>query len=150
MAGKKMANGLRPAVPLWRRAPTKDQQGRSVSDFMMLIPRLSKQPELYRRQVLGELQSIFRQFGQQVHFADLNLQLNLLWISVESSPGLIGQLATEIRRRVPQALLIGHECGVGMPLEKAGGWRQAVRFKDHLLRLCGRRRALARPDSAPH
>jgi hypothetical protein len=54
----------------------------------------------------------------------------------------------EIRRRVPQALLIGHECGVGMPLEEAGGWRQAVRFKDRILRLCGRRRALARQGNA--
>ena len=36
---------LSPAEPLWKRVPTRDDEGRPVSDFMMLIPKFRSWPQ---------------------------------------------------------------------------------------------------------
>jgi hypothetical protein len=132
---------LEPAPPLWQRAPSRDRNGRLLSDFMMRIPLLGSAPAARRERVCVELQSVFRDYAEQVHFADLNLRLNLVWISVESRRGLIPELAREIRRRIPEAVLIGHD------------WSEPSRRLPLLARLSrtlrpgGRRRELAPPDS---
>jgi hypothetical protein len=43
-----------------------------------------------------------------VVFADLNLKLNLLWVSLRPRPGAISELVAAIRLRVPEALLVAH------------------------------------------
>ena len=45
---------------------------------------------------------------QDVVFADLNLKLNLLWVSLRPRPGAISELVAAIRLRVPEALLVAH------------------------------------------
>ena len=138
---------LQPAAPLWQRAPSRNRDGRLLSDFMMRIPQLGSAPALRRERVCVELQAVFQAYGGQVCFADLNLHLNLVWISVESRPGLIPELAQEIRRRIPEAVLIGHDWAE--PRRRSRPSQVLEWFSRRILRLGGRRRALSPPDTGP-
>jgi hypothetical protein len=122
-----------------------------LSDFMMLIPRLGTAPILRRERIYAELRAVFRDFGGQVRFADLNLRLSLLWISVEASPGVIRDLAGAIRRRIPEAVLIGHECGLPQdvpPPSRVLAGLQAVRGLIRRVRRAGLR--LGAPGDRSH
>lgn len=102
-----MSAGAAPAVPLWQLAPTRDASGRPLTDFMMLIPRLRTRPtfEIARRSL--DIQAVLS-LHQDVVFADLNLKLNLLWVSLRPRPGAISELVAAIRLRVPEARLVAH------------------------------------------
>lgn len=91
--------------PLYRRAPTLDENGKPYADFMLLIPRLNKvsTPEL--KEKMAGLQSVLVSHPEVV-FADLNLRLNLLWVSIKPKPGLIRHISVAIQHRVPEAKLI--------------------------------------------
>lgn len=96
-----------PAEPLWKRVPTHDERGHPVSDFMMLIPRLRRQSETYIQKVIAELHSVLASYGDVVLYVDLNLKLNLLWVSVRPVPGICLELPAMIKMRVPEAMLVG-------------------------------------------
>jgi len=96
-----------PGLPLWRLAPTRDSSGRRLTDFMMLIPRLGRRPPADIERASRDIQSVLS-LHQDVVFADLNLKLNLLWVSLRPSPGAITELAAAIRLRVPEAVLVAH------------------------------------------
>lgn len=100
---------LLPGEPMWRRVPTRDDQGRSLHDFMMLIPRVSRWPELRREQALRALSRVVDEFDEQVVFADLNLKLNLLWISMRPGAGGCAPLVAAIRAQVPEAVLVANQ-----------------------------------------
>jgi hypothetical protein len=95
-----------PAEPLWKRAPTHDAEGHPVSDFMMLIPKLGKRPQQQIRQTLQHLQDVINHYRHDILFIDLNLRLNILWISVKPVPGICLELPAAIQSRIPEALLI--------------------------------------------
>lgn len=101
-----------PGVPLWQRAPTRDVNGRLLADFMMLIPQLRAQSPLQIEHTSRELYAILSRH-QDVVFADLNLRLNLLWVSLRPRPGAISELVAAIRLRVPQAVLVAHHVEPG-------------------------------------
>jgi len=44
---------------------------------------------------------------KEVVFIDLNIPLNLLWVSVKHKPGLVLELSTYVKSRIPEAKLIG-------------------------------------------
>tara|TARA_R110002049_G_scaffold96914_1_gene236682 strand:- start:73 stop:444 length:372 start_codon:yes stop_codon:yes gene_type:complete len=96
-----------PGRPLWQIAPTRDSAGHRLTDFMMLIPRLRNRSSGEIEQTSRTIQSVLA-LHQDVVFADLNLKLNLLWISLRPRPGAISELAAAIRLRVPEAVLVGH------------------------------------------
>ena len=96
-----------PGGPLWQRAPTRDASGCLLADFMMLIPRLRAQPPWAIERTSRNLHAVLSQH-RDVVFADLNLKLNLLWVSLRPRPGAIGEFVAAIRLRVPQAVLIAH------------------------------------------
>ena len=91
--------------PLYKRAPTHDEQGKPYADFMMLIPKLNRAgaPELKHK--LAGLQAVLVNHSEVV-FADLNMRLNLLWVSIKPRIGLIERIAVDIQQRVPEAKLI--------------------------------------------
>lgn len=91
--------------PLYKRAPTLDEKGKPYADFMMLIPRLNKAstPELKHK--MAALQAVLVNCSDVV-FADLNMRLNLLWVSIKPRVGLIERIAVDIQQRVPEAKLI--------------------------------------------
>ncbi len=93
--------------PLYKRLPTHDENGNHLSDFMMLIPGLKKLPAVQLETRLELLHALLGGHDDVV-FADLNTPLNLLWVSVRARHGVINELAAEIRRRIPEAKLVGH------------------------------------------
>jgi len=97
---------LHPTGPLWRRAPTRLDDGRAVSDFLMVIPLLNRRPEAEIRQVIARIEEVFEHHFDNILFADLNLRLNLLWVSVKPVPGLCLDIPATIHQVVPEARLI--------------------------------------------
>jgi len=107
---------LEPAEPLWKRVPTRGDDGRPLSDFMMLIPKLRHWHPQRRQQALGRLQGVFEHYRHAVVFADLNLRLNLLWVSVRPIPGICIELPTAIKLQVPEAMLVANRAEAMMSL----------------------------------
>lgn len=95
-----------PGAPLWQRVPTRMSDGRPYHDFMMLIPGLRQASRARRREVMAAMNQVFASYGEAVVLADLNLKLNLLWVSVRPVPGICLEMAQVIQHRVPEALLI--------------------------------------------
>ena len=101
--------GFTPSQPLWQRVPVRDADGGSLADFIMLIPRLGSWPEDRRQQMYLELESVFEGFGERVVFADLNLKLSLLWVSMRPAPGGCLPLVAAVRQRIPEAVLVASQ-----------------------------------------
>ena len=97
---------LCPAEPLYNRVPTRDITGQRLSDFMMLIPKLRQQPQAKFNQVIQQLQEVLESYQHAIVFADLNLQLNVLWVSVKPIPGICLELPASILARIPEARLV--------------------------------------------
>lgn len=100
-------SSLEPSQPLWKLAPTRDSDGTSFVDFMMVIPRLKRKPQKYIERVLREIHLVLLQYSNVVVFADINLKINCLWISHKFQPGICQELVAAIRRCVPEAMLVG-------------------------------------------
>lgn len=98
--------GIRAAGPLWNLVPTRDSNGQRLSDFMMLIPKLRNKPQSQLQIVLDEIQEVLEYYRHAVVFADLNLRLNVLWVSVKPVPGICLELPAAILARVPEARLV--------------------------------------------
>jgi hypothetical protein len=100
-------SGILPGGPLWKIAPTRDENGKSFVDFMMIIPKLKKKPQNYIERTLKDIEMVLMQHSDTVVFANLNLKINCLWVSHRARPGFCQELAAAIRNRVPEAMLVG-------------------------------------------
>ncbi len=100
---------LLPAEPLWKRVPTRNAEGRMLSDFMMIIPKLRESPAEMIQRIVHEIELVLTYYSKQVVFADLNLKINVLWVSVQPIPGIITEVAAAIHHRVPTAKLVAHK-----------------------------------------
>ncbi len=109
MSSGAMQPGTLPWSPLWRRAPSHDDHGRLASDVLMLIPRLSQAPVVRQEAVCRQLCAALDERVEDVLYADFNQRLNLLWVSVRTSPGCVRDTVRAVRERVPEALVIGLE-----------------------------------------
>lgn len=98
--------GFEPNTPLWKRVPKKDEQGNLLSDFMMLIPGLKSRSTAQISKTLDALSAVLARYGHVVVFADMNMQLNLLWISFRPTPGVFQELPVAIKEAVPEAVLV--------------------------------------------
>lgn len=105
--GNAVGAALTPGEPLWQRAPTRDSDGRALTDFMMLIPRLGSQSSGEIERVSRLIRGVLGLF-KEVVFADLNLKLNVLWVSLKPRHGAIAEIAAIIRTLVPGAVLVAH------------------------------------------
>lgn len=94
--------------PLRKRAPTVDEHGNPVTDFMVIIPGLRKKPKLHIQQTLDELHRVLASFSGIVVFAEFNLALNLLWVSTRQGNGMRDEIAMAIRSSIPAARLVSH------------------------------------------
>ena len=97
---------LQPGEPLHQRAPTHDEFGKPVSDFMMLLPGLKTAPQSELRQTAATLQAVLDDY-KEVLFADLNVARNVLWVSVRPIPQIIPKIVGAIQKAVPEALVVG-------------------------------------------
>jgi len=93
--------------PLYQRVPARDELGRPFSDFMVLIPGLRERPGHEFAARLACLQAVLVSFSEVV-FVDLNVPLNLLWVSVRPRPGVILELFAAVKLHLPEAKLVGH------------------------------------------
>ncbi|GAB4354715.1 MAG: hypothetical protein Kow006_20640 [Gammaproteobacteria bacterium] len=97
-----------PAEPLWKRVPTRGDDGRPLSDFMMVIPGLRRWPRERRQAALDAIYQVLNHYRKVVVFADMNVRLNLLWVSVRPVPGICMELPIALRSQVPEAKLVAH------------------------------------------
>lgn len=94
------------AEPLWKRAPTRDGEGRAYTDFMMFIPGLRNRPAHLIDQTVHELRRVLTLFHSVVAFAEINLGNNVLWVSLRPGARIRLEVAAAIRARVPEAKLV--------------------------------------------
>lgn len=103
------ARSLQPAEPLWQRAPVRDTDGSPLSDFMMIIPGLRDQPPTRRRRTVDRIRQVLGIYAPFVVFADLNLKLNVLWVTVRPRPGICAELPAAIFFQIPEARLVAYQ-----------------------------------------
>jgi hypothetical protein len=106
-ASTALSAGIQPGLPLWQVVPTRDSSGKRLADFMMLIPHLRSRPLAEIERVSRDIQAVLA-LHRDVVFADLNLKLNLLWVSLRPTQGAISEVVAAIRLRVPEAVLVAH------------------------------------------
>jgi hypothetical protein len=99
---------LDPGEPLRKRVPIRDEDGQPLSDFMMLFPGLRDQPQHRIEEVVVAIQGVLAHFDHAVMFAELNIRLNLLFVSVRPITGLPFEFADAIQCLVPDAKLVCH------------------------------------------
>ena len=94
--------------PLRDRAPSHDGQGNSLSDFMVLIPGLKNKPRALISRTIRDIHLALTHFEHAIVFAEFNLRLNLLWVSIRPIRGIRFEIAGAIQERVPEAKLVSH------------------------------------------
>lgn len=98
--------GLSPAEPMWQRVPTCDDEGRLLGDFMMVIPRLNSLSTNKIQHTVSRLDKLLGLYHEWIVFADLNLKMNILWVSHRQSAGIGLELAAAIYICIPEARLV--------------------------------------------
>jgi len=99
---------LDPAEPLRKRAPAHDENGKPLSDFMMIFPGLKHKPQHVVERTITAIESILANHEHAVVFAELNLRLSLLWVSIRQVPGIRFEIASGIQALIPEARLVSH------------------------------------------
>lgn len=100
--------------PLWKVVPKRDGKGRAYSDFMMLAPGLKGRSEQEMAVILRVIQGVLARFGEGVAFADFNLNLRVLWVSLQCRPGLMFRVVGALRVHVPELKLVAHHPNQGV------------------------------------
>lgn len=93
--------------PLWKIAPTHDEDGTSLCDFMLLIPKFKSRQLDYIERAQSSMATVLALYPEVV-FANINMELNVLWVSHRYRLGLMLEIVTAIRQHVPEALLVAH------------------------------------------
>lgn len=99
--------GINPAEPLWKLAPTRDENGNRTSDLLMIIPKLKSKPKQYVQKTLSEIEAALNQFKHLVLFVNVDMKLNTLWVSFKAQPGLFAEITASLQRHVPEAVVVG-------------------------------------------
>lgn len=94
--------------PLWKLAPKRDSDGIPYVDFMMLASGMKKRPAHEIEVVLQIVQGVLSRFEEWVVFADFNLKLNVLWVSLKNRPGMMAEIVTALRAQAPEFKLVAH------------------------------------------
>lgn len=94
--------------PLWKRAPKRDAEGRPYVDFMLLSPGLKYKSPHEIECLARVVQGVLTRYEAWVVFADFNLKLNLLWVSLKYQPGIMAQIVAALRAQAPEFKLVAH------------------------------------------
>ena len=114
---------LQPGEPLWKRVPLTDDEGHLLTDCMLLIPRLRSRPAAEQRVVTDRIQRALATLGDKVVFADLNLALNVLWVSMKAESGIVVDVTSAVQAQVPEALLVANQVEI-MAARRTPWWRR--------------------------
>lgn len=98
---------MQPGIPLWKLAPTRDEKGVLLCDFMVLIPGLKSRQAVYIGNVQSHIAVVLERY-KEVVFANMDLKLNVLWVSHRYRRGLMAEILNTIRLGVPEAVLVAH------------------------------------------
>ena len=99
--------------PLWKVVPKRDGEGRAYSDFMMIAPALKRRTSQEIAGVARVIQGVLAGFGDGVAFADFNMNLKVLWVSLQCRPGLMIKVVGALRVQVPELKLVAHHPNQG-------------------------------------
>ncbi len=105
---------LQPAEPLWQRVPTQDRQGQSLGDFMMLIPHFNAWSSIKQELAIVAIESELKRFSKQIVFADFNMKINILWISLRPQSGVMLAFVEALQQLLPEARLIASRAEIMM------------------------------------
>ncbi len=94
------------AEPLWKRAPTRDPEGKPYSDFMMIVPGLRNFESSRLRNIINKMEAVLKLFEKDIIVADLNLKINVLWVTIQPRLGLSTEMAALLHHAVPEAKLV--------------------------------------------
>lgn len=97
---------IRSPEPMWKRVPTRDLAGKPYADFMMLIPGLRRFEPARLHDIIHKLEEILKQYEEDIILADLNLKINVLWVTLQARLGLTTEIAALIHHVVPEAKLV--------------------------------------------
>ncbi len=75
---------------------------------MVLIPGLKKKPQSLINRTVNDIHLALGHFDHAVVFAEFNLKLNLLWVSIRPLPGVRFEIVGAIQGYVPEARLVSH------------------------------------------
>lgn len=75
---------------------------------MVLIPGLKKKPQGLINKTINEIHLALTHFDHAVVFAEFNIRLNLLWVSIRPIHGIRFEIVGAIQERVPEARLVSH------------------------------------------
>lgn len=107
--------GITPYVvssPLWQRAPSRDEDGKPFSDFMLLIPGLKQFNEAGIEACLVKIRHSLQPYENIVVYVDLNIKLSCLWISHKPVPGITNDLVQAILLEIPHAKVVAGDFNV--------------------------------------
>ena len=93
-------------TPLWQRVPTKSVAGEYLWDFMIIFPGLKNAPKMQKRDIVNKITDILNHYADTVVFADLNMKINLLWVSIKPEKGMIVEIPTALLASIPNAKLV--------------------------------------------
>lgn len=92
--------------PLWKRVPTRDLKGKPYTDFMMLIPGLKNFETSRLQEIINKVEGVLKHYEKDIILADLNLKINVLWVTLQPHIGLSTEIAALIHHVVPEAKLV--------------------------------------------
>ena len=92
--------------PLWKRAPTRNKSGQPYVDFMMLIPGLKNFESSKLQDIIKKVELVLQHYEKDIVLADLNLKINVLWVTINPHAGLMSEIAALIHHVVPEAKLV--------------------------------------------
>ncbi|MDH5648314.1 MAG: hypothetical protein OEY67_01555 [Gammaproteobacteria bacterium] len=108
MKPPKLSIQVEPAEPLRKRVPVRDKNGKALSDFMILFKGLHDKPQGHIQHTIKNIQKVLAGFSDVVVFADLNLKLNLLWVSIKPVANTRHEIAGALQTIYPDARLVSH------------------------------------------
>lgn len=99
---------MQPGTPLWQVVPTHDENGGPIVDFMMVLPGLKHRSQ---SDIDFKVATVYRTLSRftEVVFANVNVSINVLWVSLKPRHGATLEIAAAIKQRVPEALLVAQK-----------------------------------------
>ena len=95
-----------PADPLWKRVPLRTEAGELASDFMMILSGIKQLGTRQKQRLYDTLYQVLQVYDADILLAEVNTQMNTLWVSHSPRPGLGAEIAAMIHHHVPEAKLI--------------------------------------------
>jgi hypothetical protein len=97
---------IQTSEPLWKRAPTRDVSGKPYADFMMLIPGLRNFESNHLQDTIRKMETVLMRYEKDIVLADLNLKINVLWVTVTPHLGLTTEISALLHHVIPEAKLV--------------------------------------------